>query len=865
MPAALPPQASVTREAGPPAAEEESHPLEPPPWPPEEDGPEAPQASVQSTIPPPAAFAPVPVPALPVALGANLPPPPAPLPPKKTRSASRDAGPSVSRDEDIPIPDFKLLRRIGSGAYGEVWLAQSITGALRAVKIVWREDFEYEKTFHREFEGIQQFEPISRGHRGLVNVLHVGWNEVRGFYYYVMELGDDAESGPQIDLATYVPRTLSTDFKRHGRLDLAFCQEAGIFLADALGYMHSYGLTHRDIKPSNIIFVDGVCKLADIGLVAMHGEHSFVGTEGFVPPEGPGSFAADIYSLGKVLYEISSGNDRMEFPAIPDDLGPEEWKLWREWNAVICKACAPDLKDRFTNAADFAEALRNVGVVRPLPLARRLWRGGWKLALSSIIVGSVLAVAKRERAWSYTIQAPEAKILSSEEIAQAKLPNANRMWLNSLDMRFSWQKDRHISDKPVSYEIFNAFLNDTGGSFEGAVESVPTKGGKPEYAVLVPAADAKAFTTWLTNRDREFLALDEDHAYESKPDPNVKRSPGTHPDWSSLKLEVVKLNFGQVTIESIPPKAEVLQKGELLGTTPLTLSRVRVGDVDFVVNLPGYKREVLKGNVKEGKLLPLLARMKPTVAVAFGRKWRNSLGMDFTPLGSVLIADTETRRADYNSFLRAQPSAPPPPVDTSSDISLPMTHVSREEAEHFCQWLTQSEQAKGLLEVGQSYRLPTDDEWSMAAGLKFSEKGDTPAERNGVAQGFYPWGLVSWPPSPVTANLWDKSAADKVKRNDGIPDFDDKFPELAPVRSFPANDNHICDLAGNVWEWVREDFGGTGNQQKFGVVRGGSWRTSAREQLLSSYRRPVPADTRSDEVGFRVIVSFDGAVAREDD
>src|SRR4029079_1354856 len=102
------------------------------------------------------------------------------------------AGEPGSHREDIPIPDLKLLRRIGSGSYGEVWLAQAITGALRAVKIVWREDFEFEKTFRREFEGIQQFEPISRGHRGLVNVLHVGWNEVRGFYYYVMELGDDA-------------------------------------------------------------------------------------------------------------------------------------------------------------------------------------------------------------------------------------------------------------------------------------------------------------------------------------------------------------------------------------------------------------------------------------------------------------------------------------------------------------------------------------------------------------------------------------------------------------------------------------------------------------------------------------------------
>ncbi len=77
----------------------------------------------------------------------------------------------------VHIPDYRLIKRIGSGAYGEVWLAESVTGALRAVKIVWREDFELTKTFHREFQGIQQFEPISRGHPGLVHILHVGWNE----------------------------------------------------------------------------------------------------------------------------------------------------------------------------------------------------------------------------------------------------------------------------------------------------------------------------------------------------------------------------------------------------------------------------------------------------------------------------------------------------------------------------------------------------------------------------------------------------------------------------------------------------------------------------------------------------------------
>src|SRR5207245_5271345 len=66
----------------------------------------------------------------------------------------------------------------------------------------------------------------------------------------------------------------------------------------------------------NIIFTEGVPKLADIGLVAASGQQSFVGTEGYVPPEGPGTPQADIYSLGKLLYETCTGKDRLDFPEI---------------------------------------------------------------------------------------------------------------------------------------------------------------------------------------------------------------------------------------------------------------------------------------------------------------------------------------------------------------------------------------------------------------------------------------------------------------------------------------------------------------------------------------------------------------------
>ena len=62
------------------------------------------------------------------------------------------------------IPDHELLRSIGKGAYGEVWLARNATGAYRAVKVVYRSSFDHERPYEREFSGIQNYEPVSRTH-----------------------------------------------------------------------------------------------------------------------------------------------------------------------------------------------------------------------------------------------------------------------------------------------------------------------------------------------------------------------------------------------------------------------------------------------------------------------------------------------------------------------------------------------------------------------------------------------------------------------------------------------------------------------------------------------------------------------------
>ena len=257
----------------------------------------------------------------------------------------------------LVIPDHTLVRRVGKGAYGEVWLARNAIGAFHAVKIVQRKAFPSDVPYEREFKGIQKFMPVSRSHPGLVHVLHVGRNDPEGFFFYIMEVCDDASCGQRIDPEHYSPKTLATELGWRGKLPSEECLRLGIDLSLALEHLHRQQLIHRDIKPANIIYVNGAPKFADIGLVtdirADGQEVSWLGTEGYIPPEGPGTIAADVYALGKVLYEAAMGRDRRLFPEVPTAIleQPND-ALVRQLNAVICKACETNPADRYRSAME---------------------------------------------------------------------------------------------------------------------------------------------------------------------------------------------------------------------------------------------------------------------------------------------------------------------------------------------------------------------------------------------------------------------------------------------------------------------------------------------------------------------------------
>jgi formylglycine-generating enzyme required for sulfatase activity len=215
----------------------------------------------------------------------------------------------------------------------------------------------------------------------------------------------------------------------------------------------------------------------------------------------------------------------------------------------------------------------------------------------------------------------------------------------------------------------------------------------------------------------------------------------------------------------------------------------------------------------------------------------NSLGMRFAkvPGTKVRFSIWETRVSDYRAFCEATDHAHNEP-EFKQGLSHPAVNVNWDNAQAFCRWLTGKERNEGRLGPQEKYRLPTDAEWNLAAGLG-PEKGSTPEQRMKTLT-VWPWGHY-WPPQAGDGNY---GPALKV----------DTFAQTAPVGSFKPNALDIYDLGGNVWEWC-DDWYNEANVTR--VLRGGSFNDVLPGYLLAAYRFSATMNLSNEDIGFRVVLT----------
>jgi WD40 repeat protein len=211
-------------------------------------------------------------------------------------------------EPDGRVGGYRLIRPVGEGGFGVVYLAEQLEPVKRqvALKII-KLGMDTRQVVAR-FEAERQALALM-DHPGIARVFDAGATET-GRPYFVME---------------FVEGVPITHYADQQRLAIAERLELFIKVCDAVQHAHQKGVIHRDIKPSNILVaVQGTPKIIDFGLVkATHAEltdktlitqfQQLIGTPAYMSPEQVEWGAvdvdtrSDIYSLGVLLYELLTG------------------------------------------------------------------------------------------------------------------------------------------------------------------------------------------------------------------------------------------------------------------------------------------------------------------------------------------------------------------------------------------------------------------------------------------------------------------------------------------------------------------------------------------------------------------------------
>lgn len=796
---------------------------------------------------------------------------------------------------------------IGRGAYGEIWLARTVIGAFRAVKVVYRSTFETERTFLREFEGMSAFEPISRAHAGFVDILHVG--RTVDYLYYSMELADDHLAGREIDIVNYEPRTLKSDLARHKRLSADTSIRLGLSLTEAIEALHSRGLTHRDIKPSNIIFIEGVPKLADIGLVAATGQQSFVGTEGYVPPEGPGTPGADIYSLGKLLYETCTGKDRLDFPEIDSELStrPDREQLL-QLNQVLVKACANDSKERYGSAAAMHRDLAALKRGRPPKRSGAKMLTAAMLILALAVAGIWFWLKSDSRSTGIdlplTIQtAPAGALVVLGDHAQKSPATFEDLEPRKYKLRImapGYEPLETIVDlsgkRPIDLPAFHLIRSKGALQIKseppGAQFSLRSEDGQVTREGVTPQSIVD-----LPTGKYSLMAHRGDWRMQNEVE--VQRGETTNKSFAFVNAPT--------DVTSEPSGAEIFVDGKSRGRTPVRLE-LQARPHQLLAHLDGWPDEQQKINVEAQRanaahFVFANGSVKITSAPGGATVMASGKELGQTPLVIEEVkpgdAAYELRLAGYKAtsvrgkvepqqqtFLAARLEKSAGPVSglpfTNSlgmkfvplgDIYMSVWETRVQDYQAFCRatgrayeppdfaqtatnpvvkvnWFDAMAFCKWLTNKERDENLIDDQQvYRLPTDLEWSMAVGLVNESGATPEARD--GKIKnefpwgkqWPPPNDGGNY---SAASGQRRG-----------ATMPVGSFKPNSLGLYDLGGNVWEWCSDTYKGDSvvTGRDWGVLRGGSWATRNRLETQSSYRNVIDRNDRDVIYGFRCVLA----------
>jgi serine/threonine protein kinase len=320
-------------------------------------------------------------------------------------------------EHPVALPGFELLRVIGRGGMGEVWLArqQSLkrTVAVKLLPPRLAKDAEFVSRFEKEATAL-----AALSHPNIIQIFDRG---VAGeHYYFVMEYVEGRSLREALGLSR-----------------LPFQQSLRIIrqVASAIEYAHDQGIIHRDLKPENILLdARGHVKVADFGLAGIRRPGSeqhltatsvAMGTLNYMSPEQRRDAKnvdrrADLFSLGVMFYELLTGEVPVGRFRLPSERVPE---LDPRVDAVVERLLENEPEARYAAAGEVCAALdplidsssgsvppggstpvpfrssRTTRPVRGSPLMQRL-RAGWAQVRTGVsVLGSLMLLGYAVRAF----------------------------------------------------------------------------------------------------------------------------------------------------------------------------------------------------------------------------------------------------------------------------------------------------------------------------------------------------------------------------------------------------------------------------------------------------------------------------------
>ena len=303
----------------------------------------------------------------------------------------------------VQVEGFCLLRILSDRERSKVYLARDAASALCAVKLQKPADAGALPGIASRYA---QLQPLT-SREGLLPILAHG-AAPHGWVWESLPMADNLSGLPPLadetGIQQYTPLTLRAWIMEHGPTSAEQVVRWGLRLARAIQVFHQAGFVHRDVKPGNILFVHGEPCLGDYGLVGKpEAAVDFNGTEGFQPLEGTNDRAADLFALGKTLYEAWTAADRLEFPSLPRAVvdGADWDSLGRHFNDLLLRACHAQPSRRFHSAAELAHALEETLAGRG-GVSRRRWlvaAGGVAAAMGL----GALALFKRRQPLAHVV------------------------------------------------------------------------------------------------------------------------------------------------------------------------------------------------------------------------------------------------------------------------------------------------------------------------------------------------------------------------------------------------------------------------------------------------------------------------------